>query len=108
MIVFVTVSSYIPLTIVVTEWRSNFRREMNRTDNITSARATDALINFETVKYFTNEDYETRTYADAIREYQKAEYRFTTSLNILNVFQSFIMFMGIASGVLVSAQRPFG
>lgn len=48
-IVFVTVGSYIPLTIAITEWRANFRRELNRTDNVKSAKATDALINWETV-----------------------------------------------------------
>jgi len=45
LIVFVTIGSYIPLTIIVTEWRGNFRREMNRTENARSARVTDALLN---------------------------------------------------------------
>jgi ATP-binding cassette subfamily B (MDR/TAP) protein 6 len=46
LIVFVTIGSYIPLTIIVTEWRGNFRREMNRTENARSARVTDALLNW--------------------------------------------------------------
>lgn len=54
-IVFITVGSYIPLTVIITEWRGKLRREMNTTDQHRSARATDALLNYETVKYFTNE-----------------------------------------------------
>jgi hypothetical protein len=47
--------SYLPLTIFMTEWRGSFRRDMNTTDNAKSARVTDALLNWETVKYFNNE-----------------------------------------------------
>ena len=52
LIVFVTIGSYIPLTIIVTEWRGNFRREMNRTENARSARVTDALLNWCVVLFF--------------------------------------------------------
>jgi ATP-binding cassette subfamily B (MDR/TAP) protein 6 len=75
LVVFITVGSYIPLTIAVTEWRGAFRREMNRTDNVKSARATDALLNYETVKLFTNEAYEVKQFGDAIDAYQQAEYQ---------------------------------
>eukprot|EP00878_Enallax_costatus_P015689 GHUV01016437.1.p1 GENE.GHUV01016437.1~~GHUV01016437.1.p1 ORF type:complete len:820 (+),score=192.83 GHUV01016437.1:571-3030(+) len=100
LIVFITIGSYIPLTIIVTEWRGNFRREMNRTENARSARVTDALLNWETVKYFTNEPLEQQKYGEAIDQYQGAEYRFLSSLNVLNVVQSLIMFLGISCGVL--------
>ncbi|KAF6263959.1 ABC transporter type 1, transmembrane domain-containing protein, partial [Scenedesmus sp. NREL 46B-D3] len=100
LIVFVTIGSYIPLTIIVTEWRGNFRRDMNKTDNARSARVTDALLNWETVKYFTNEQLEQQKYGEAIDGYQSAEYRFLSSLNVLNVVQSLIMFVGISAGVL--------
>lgn len=70
LIVFLTIGSYIPLTIIVTEWRGNFRREMNRTENARSARVTDALLNWETVKYFTNESLEQNKYGEAIDQYQ--------------------------------------
>lgn len=70
LIVFITIGSYIPLTIIVTEWRGNFRREMNRTENARSARVTDALLNWETVKYFTNEPLEEQRYGEAIDQYQ--------------------------------------
>ncbi|GBF99523.1 hypothetical protein Rsub_11957 [Raphidocelis subcapitata] len=100
-ITFVTIGSYLPLTIIVTEWRGNFRRTMNATDNAKGARVTDALLNWETVKYFCNEDLETKRYGKAIDDYQTAEYSFSSSLNVLNVMQSAIMFAGISSGMLL-------
>ncbi|PNW75764.1 hypothetical protein CHLRE_12g561550v5 [Chlamydomonas reinhardtii] len=102
-IVFIAVGSYIPLTVIITEWRGKLRREMNATDQVKSARATDALLNYETVKYFTNERYESVEYAKAIDAYQDAEFRSMSSINVLNVTQSAIMFIGIASGLLVCA-----
>ncbi|KAG2430405.1 hypothetical protein HXX76_009930 [Chlamydomonas incerta] len=102
-IVFIAVGSYIPLTIIITEWRGKLRREMNATDQVKSARATDALLNYETVKYFTNERYESLEYAKAIDAYQDAEFRSMSSINVLNVTQSAIMFCGIASGLIVCA-----
>jgi ATP-binding cassette subfamily B (MDR/TAP) protein 6 len=75
LVVFITVGSYIPLTIAVTEWRGAFRQRMNTTDNVKSARATDALLNYETVKLFTNEGYELKQFGDAIDDYQRAEYK---------------------------------
>ncbi|GIL87517.1 hypothetical protein Vretimale_1580 [Volvox reticuliferus] len=102
-IVFITVGSYIPLTIFITEWRGKLRREMNQTDQVKSGRATDALLNYETVKYFCNEKHESRQYAAAIDAYQAAEFKSISSINLLNVVQSAIMFCGIASGLLVCA-----
>ncbi|EFJ49390.1 hypothetical protein VOLCADRAFT_59332 [Volvox carteri f. nagariensis] len=102
-IVFVTVGSYIPLTVFITEWRAKLRREMNQTDQVKSGRATDALLNYETVKYFCNEKHESQQYASAIAAYQSAEFKSMSSINMLNVVQSAIMFCGIASGLLVCA-----
>jgi ATP-binding cassette subfamily B (MDR/TAP) protein 6 len=70
-IVFITLGTYIPMTVYITEWRGQYRRELNRLDNARSARATDALLNYETVKYFANEDLEEENYAAAIDAYQK-------------------------------------
>jgi ATP-binding cassette subfamily B (MDR/TAP) protein 6 len=69
-ITFITIGSYIPLTILVTEWRGGFRRAMNTTDNAKSARVTDAMLNWETVKYFNNERLEAERYGAAIDDYQ--------------------------------------
>lgn len=100
LIMFVTIGSYIPMTIMVTEWRGSIRRDMNKAENALGARVTDALLNYETVKYFCNEEHEAKQYAGVIADYQGAEFRFLASLNVLNVMQSLVMFMGIASGML--------
>eukprot|EP00887_Chlorella_sp_A99_P000615 scaffold5.g615.t1 len=100
-IVFITLSSYIPMTIWLTEWRGKFRRELNRLDNAKGAKATDALLNYETVKYFGNEPLERRNFAAAIDAYQVEDYRLSASMNYLNVAQSLVIFSGMAAGLLV-------
>ncbi|KAK9816458.1 hypothetical protein WJX72_000550 [[Myrmecia] bisecta] len=100
-IVFVTLMSYIPLTIFLTEWRGQFRRELNKYDNAKGAKATDALLNYETVKYFGNEELERDNFAAAIQQYQKVEYKLLATLNILNVLQSAVIFTGMISGLIV-------
>lgn len=65
------------------------------------ARAADALLNYETVKYFGNEEYETKQYADAIDAYQAKDFWLQASLNMVNVAQSLMIFAGTASGLLV-------
>lgn len=100
-IVFVTLSGYIPMTIFLTEWRGKYRRELNRLDNAKGAKATDALLNYETVKYFNNEALERRNYADAIDAYQVEDYKLSASMNVLNVAQSVVIYTGMAAGLLV-------
>lgn len=100
-VVFITLSTYIPMTIALTEWRGQFRREMNRLDNAKSARATDALLNYETVKLFNNEELEADNFAKAIDDYQVMDYRLWSSMNALNVAQSLIIFSGLAAGLSV-------
>ncbi|GAX77414.1 hypothetical protein CEUSTIGMA_g4860.t1, partial [Chlamydomonas eustigma] len=100
-IMFFTVASYMPITIIITEWRGKLRRDVNRTDQACAAKVTDTLMNYETVKYFTNEQYESQQYAKAIQEYQKADFISSASMNFLNVVQSLIMFLGASSGLLV-------
>ena len=76
-------------------------RDLNRLDNAKSAKATDALLNYETVKYFSNEDLERRNFEEAIRKYQKVEYTLIASLNGLNVLQSVIIWSGMIGGLIV-------
>jgi ATP-binding cassette subfamily B protein len=66
---FVTIGSYILFTLLITEWRLRFRREMNARDQEASTRAIDSLLNFETVKYFGNEGHEARRYDSALARY---------------------------------------
>ena len=76
-------------------------RDMNRMDNAKSGRVTDALLNYETVKYFNNERLETANLADAIVDYQAVEYKLLASLAGLNVIQSAVIFSGLVAGLLV-------
>jgi ATP-binding cassette subfamily B protein len=82
---------YITFTIVVTEWRTHFRRTMNELDSKANTKAIDSLINFETVKYFGNEDYEAKRYDEGLQSYERAAVRSQTSLSFLNSGQSLII-----------------
>jgi ATP-binding cassette subfamily B protein len=87
----VALVTYIVFTIVVTEWRTHFRRTMNELDSKANTRAIDSLINYETVKYFGNEDYEARRYDEGLQKYEQAAVRSQTSLSMLNSGQSLII-----------------
>ena len=83
--------TYIAFTVIVTEWRTHFRRTMNDLDSKASTRAIDSLINYETVKYFGNEDYEARRYDEGLQRYEAAAVKSQTSLSLLNTGQSAII-----------------
>ena len=97
---FVTISGYVAYTILVTEWRTQFRRLMNEYDKHANTRAVDSLLNYETVKYFNAEDYEKRRYDEAMRKYEDSAVRNRTSLSLLNIGQGFIIAIGM--GVIMS------
>jgi ATP-binding cassette subfamily B protein len=87
----VALVAYITFTVVVTEWRTHFRRTMNDLDSKANTKAIDSLINYETVKYFGNEDYEARRYDQGLQSYENAAVRSQTSLSVLNTGQSLII-----------------
>lgn len=87
--------SYIGFTVVVTEWRTHFRRTMNDLDSRANTRAIDALLNYETVKYFGNEEYEAKRYDEGLQRYEQAAVRSQTSLNLLNTGQSLIIAIAV-------------
>ena len=93
---FVTVMGYILYTFFVSEWRIKFRRMMNDTDSKANTKAIDSLLNYETVKYFGNEEHEARRYDGALQSYEKAAVRSQQSLSLLNVGQSAIISLGLA------------
>ena len=95
-ITFVALTSYITFTVVVTEWRTHFRRTMNDLDSKANTRAIDSLINYETVKYFGNEDYEAKRYDDGLMRYESAAVRSQTSLSLLNTGQSTIIAVAVS------------
>jgi len=84
-------AAYITFTVVVTEWRTHFRRTMNELDSKANTKAIDSLLNYETVKYFGNEDYEARRYDQGLQNYENAAVRSQTSLSVLNTGQSLII-----------------
>jgi ATP-binding cassette subfamily B protein len=90
-ITFVALISYITFTITVTDWRTHFRRTMNDLDSKANTKAIDSLINYETVKYFGNEDYEARRYDEGLQRYESAAVKSQTSLSFLNTGQSLII-----------------
>lgn len=102
-IVFATMFLYLGFTIAVTEWRTKFRRSMNRLDNATEAKAVDALLNFETVKYYNAEGYEIECYKRCIDNYQVEEWKSTASMNFLNSLQNGIITLGVMAGTLLCA-----
>ena len=98
------VLSYIGFTVVTTEWRLKFRRDMNKKDTEANAKAIDSLINYETVKYFNAEHFETQRYDRAMEGYAKAAILSRTSLATVNIGQSFLMNLGMVALVLLAAQ----
>ena len=84
-------SIYILFTVFVTEWRTNFRRTMNDLDSKANVRAIDSLLNYETVKYFGNEEYEARRYDEGLQRFERAAVQSQNSLSLLNTGQSLII-----------------
>jgi len=82
---------YITFTVLVTNWRTHFRRTMNDLDSKANTKAIDSLLNYETVKYFGNEEYEARRYDEGLKHYETAAVKSQTSLSLLNTGQSAII-----------------
>ena len=88
---------YITFTVTVTEWRSKFRKQMNELDSTAHSRAIDSLLNYETVKYFNNEDFETRRYDENLEHYRKAAIKSQRTLSMLNTGQQLIIAIGLVA-----------
>ncbi len=92
---------YITFTVIVTEWRTHFRKEMNELDSKAHSRAIDSLLNYETVKYFNNEEFEARRYDENLEKYRRAAVKSQSTLSLLNTGQQLI----IASGLVAMLWR---
>ena len=95
-ITFGTLIVYIAYTIGITEWRTNHRRTMNELDSKANTRAVDSLLNYETVKYFGNENYEAHRYDESMQRYERAAIKSQSSLSLLNIGQSTIIAIGVS------------
>ncbi|MEC8028081.1 MAG: ABC transporter ATP-binding protein/permease, partial [Pseudomonadota bacterium] len=97
------IGAYVAHTMLVTEWRLKFRREMNRSDQAANTKAIDSLLNFETVKYFSNEGHEASRFDDALRRYETASVKNKTSLSLLNIGQAAIIAIGLTVIMIMAA-----
>jgi ATP-binding cassette subfamily B protein len=103
-VTFTAVIVYIGFTIAVTEWRMDIRRRANELDSRANTRAIDSLLNYETVKYFNNEDYEARRYDENLRQYESAAVKTEASLGMLNIGQSFIIAIAVTLLMILAGE----
>ncbi|ARU31569.1 metal ABC transporter permease [Sulfuriferula sp. AH1] len=86
---------YIALTVSITEWRTKLRRQMNEMDSQANTKAIDSLLNYETVKYFGNEEFEAKRYDASLQNWEVAAVKNQTSLGMLNAAQAAIIAIGV-------------
>ncbi len=95
LVTFITVGTYIYWTVAVTDWRLKYRRTMNKMDGEANTKAIDSLLNYETVKYFGNEEHEAKRFDRALRSYETAAVKSKVSLSMLNVGQGAVISAGM-------------
>ena len=95
LITLVTITIYIVLTFTITQWRIQFRKDMNKADNDASTKMIDSLLNFETVKYFNNEKHEFNRLDESLEKYEYSANKNRMSLSLLNVSQTLVIMTGI-------------
>ena len=104
-ITLITVAIYITFTLLFTEWRLKYRRAMNESDSEANTKAIDSLLNFETVKYFGNEEHEAQRYDSSMQRYEYAAVKSLTTLSLLNVGQGVIIATGMTILLVLSGFR---
>jgi len=103
-ITFGAVVVYIAFTVTITEWRMEIRRRANELDSRANSRAIDSLLNYETVKYFGNEEFEARRYDENLRKYEDAATKNEASLGLLNIGQSLIIAAAVTALMLLASE----
>ena len=103
LVTFVTVSIYIFWTVAVTDWRLKYRRQMNKMDGEANTKAIDSLLNYETVKYFGNEEHEAKRFDRALRSYEESAIKSKVSLSLLNVGQGAVISIGMTVLMIMAA-----
>ena len=104
-ITLITVAIYITFTLLFTEWRLKYRRAMNESDSEANTKAIDSLLNFETVKYFGNEEHEAQRYDSSMQRYEYTAVKSLTTLSLLNVGQGVIIATGMTILLVLSGFR---
>uniref|UniRef100_A0A453I6A3 ABC transporter B family member 25, mitochondrial n=2 Tax=Aegilops tauschii subsp. strangulata TaxID=200361 RepID=A0A453I6A3_AEGTS len=99
----VSVATYIVFTLAITQWRTQFRTAMNKADNASSTVAVDSLLNYETVKYFNNEQFEVQKYDKYLKSYEDAALKTQSSLAYLNFGQSVIFSSALSTAMVLSS-----
>src|SRR5882672_9673580 len=102
-VTFSAVAVYIAFTVTITEWRMDIRRRANELDSRANTRAIDSLLNYETVKYFNNEEYEARRYDENLQKYESAAVKNEASLGLLNIGQSCIIAVAVTLLMILAA-----
>jgi ATP-binding cassette, subfamily B, heavy metal transporter len=103
-VTFAAVAVYIGYTFAISEWRMGIRRHANELDSRANTRAIDSLLNYETVKYFNNEEYEAARYDDNLRSYETAAVKSEASLGLLNTGQSLIIAAAVTVLMILAAE----
>jgi ATP-binding cassette, subfamily B, heavy metal transporter len=103
-VVFTTIVLYIAYTFSVTDWRVRFRREMNDRNTEANTKSVDSMLNFETVKYFANEEHEARRYDRALRAYENAAVRSEVTLTLLNLGQGLVIATGLVLVMILAGE----
>jgi len=104
LITFTTVIIYITFTLLVTNWRMHYRHEMNDHESKASSFAVDGMLNYETVKYFTNEEYELKQYGDTLDKWESAAVKSQASMSLLNFGQGVVIAIGVTLMMIYAAQ----
>ncbi|MBT8118359.1 MAG: ABC transporter ATP-binding protein/permease [Gammaproteobacteria bacterium] len=104
LITFATVAIYISFTLLVTNWRMHYRHEMNKLESQANSYAVDGMLNYETVKYFTNEDYELKQYDETLDRWEGAAVKSQTSMSLLNFGQGAVIAVGVTLMMIYAAQ----
>ena len=99
----ITLLAYISFTLLMTEWRTNFVRQMNVNSSQANTKALDSLLNYETVKYFGNEEHEERRYDQSLEQYETAAVKTKMSLSYLNIGQGIIVSLGLIGVMMIAA-----
>ncbi|MCP4488627.1 MAG: ABC transporter ATP-binding protein/permease [Gammaproteobacteria bacterium] len=103
-IIFFTVALYIGFTLSVTEWRMHFRYDMNALDSTANGRAMDSLMNYETVKYFNNDEHEIKRYRNTMKAWEEVAVKSQNTMSLLNFGQGAIIAIGVTGVMFLAAE----